>query len=175
MSRLESFDSTGGIDSPEEVLGPITPGEAATFGLAAGQIIPMRMASVIRRSLSASLEELIIRGFISWKWALSRVIKQIDPSGDSFRSQDDRRRLVGAVRLMKGASADGPISCPRCGRSIAARRFVCDSCIASLARLRQAANGYMVMGVGGAVAIGYFLTVALRRIGFSPFSAAPSA
>jgi hypothetical protein len=33
----------------------------------------------------------------------------------------------------------------------------------------------MVMGVGGAVAIGYFLTVALRRIGFSPFSAAPSA
>jgi hypothetical protein len=165
MSRLEGFHPDGGLDDPDEVLGPVTPAEAAKFGLEEGQVIPQRLAAEVRRSLNVQLQDLFRRGWTSSRSSRAQfggIVRQLLPGRPlgwlSRQDMFDLHRIVtspGAQRL------DGQISCPRCGNLSQEGLLSCRKCAALLTFGRPLWYGMVVAGIPVLAFGGFALASAL--------------
>ncbi len=177
IARLENLPQYAGLDSSEEVLGPVTATEAQRFGLPAGHTFPNVLTAKVYRCVNTSLEDLVHQGAISSAGALAMIIPKLTivPMYDI----DRQAQLDLYTALGESVDTQYRPACRRCGRPRKEGRLVCQWCAGSLlltGRLWQVAVGASVVG---AVALGILLAIilggaedtGLGRVGEAQFTA----
>ncbi len=98
ISRLENLPSDEGLDTLEEVMAPVTEGEAGTYHLQPGQPVAEPLREKVQRCLAAPAAVLVEQKIIPSAEVLARIIPQITAQVSAAGIADlDLRRLYAAI------------------------------------------------------------------------------
>ncbi len=97
-ARLAGLPEDGGLEDLGAVAAPVTPAEAARFGVAAGSAMPGSVVDKLARSHDAPLDVLAARGVIPSAEVLAKLLPQVTAQVRSQALGDPEiRRLYGAI------------------------------------------------------------------------------